>query len=112
VVCRGLSHALLAAALSYEPACRRGAARAIVLVLCAVSAIKPVYELVTGAPAFAMALGDGVVQMPLAHVAGVLAGIVCGLGAGIDRQRDLRAAATAIGQGPPASTRMPSTTHV
>jgi rhomboid family GlyGly-CTERM serine protease len=75
----GLSHALLAAALAYEFVRRRGAARAIVLGLCLVSAIKPVHELVTGAPAFAMSLGDGVTQAPLAHVVGVLVGIACGL---------------------------------
>jgi rhomboid family GlyGly-CTERM serine protease len=78
----GLSHALLAAALSYEFIRRRGAARAIVLGLCLVSALKPLYELVTGAPAFAMSLGDGVTQAPLAHVVGVLVGITCGLRAG------------------------------
>lgn len=78
----GLSHALLAAALSYEFIRRRGAVRAIVLGLCLVSAVKPLYELVTGAPAFAMSLGDGVTQAPLAHVVGVLVGITCGLRAG------------------------------
>jgi rhomboid family GlyGly-CTERM serine protease len=83
----GLSHALLAAALSYELVCRRGAARAIVVALCAVSAAKPIYELVTGQPAFAMPLGDGVVQAPLAHVAGCAVGIACGLLAGRDRRR-------------------------
>ncbi|MEO7733415.1 MAG: rhomboid family intramembrane serine protease [Kofleriaceae bacterium] len=78
----GLSHALLAAALSYELMRRRGATRAIVLGLCLASAMKPLYELVTGAPAFAMSLGDGVTQAPLAHVVGVLVGITCGLRAG------------------------------
>jgi rhomboid family GlyGly-CTERM serine protease len=79
----GLSHALLAAALSYEFVRRRGAARAAVLGLCAIAAAKPVYELVTGVPAFAMPLGEGVVQVPLAHVVGVFVGIACGLGAGV-----------------------------
>jgi len=78
----GLSHALLAAALSYEVVRRRDAARAVVLALCAIAAAKPIYELATGAPAFAMSLGDGVVQVPLAHVVGVLVGIACGLAAG------------------------------
>lgn len=78
----GLSHALLAAALSYEFTQRRGTARVIVLALCAIAAVKPIYELVTGAPAFAMSLGAGVAQVPLAHVAGVLVGIACGLAAG------------------------------
>jgi len=80
----GLSHALLAAALSYEVVRRREAARVVVLGLCAIAAAKPIYELATGAPAFAMSLGDGVVQVPLAHVVGVLVGIACGLAAGLD----------------------------
>lgn len=75
----GLSHALLAAALSCELVQRRGTARAIVLALCAVSVVKPIYELVTGRPAFAMPLGDGIVQAPLAHAAGAVIGIACGL---------------------------------
>ena len=78
----GLSHALLAAALAFEVVRRRGAVRTFVLVLCAVAALKPLSELVTGTPAFAMPLGDDVVQVPLAHVAGVLVGIACGLAAG------------------------------
>ena len=77
----GLSHALLAAALSFEFVRRRGAARAIVLGLCAIAAAKPIYELATGAPAFAMSLGDGVAQVPLAHVVGVVVGIACGFAA-------------------------------
>ena len=77
----GLSHALLAAALSFEFVRRRGAARAVVFVLCAIAAVKPLYELATGAPAFAMSLGEGVVQVPLAHVVGVAVGIACGVGA-------------------------------
>jgi rhomboid family GlyGly-CTERM serine protease len=81
----GLSHALLAAALSYELANRRGAARAPVAVLCAVCALKPLYELVTGAPAFAMSLGPNVVQVPLAHAIGTAVGIVVGLLAARDR---------------------------
>src|SRR6185295_6033292 len=84
----GLSHALLAAALAYELVSRRGAARAIVLALCAVCALKPIYELATGGPAFAMSLGPGVVQVPLAHAVGALVGIACGLLAG--RERTLR----------------------
>jgi rhomboid family GlyGly-CTERM serine protease len=79
----GLSHALLAAALSYEFMRRRGAARAVVLGLCAIAAAKPIYELLTGAPAFAMSLGAGVAQVPLAHVVGVVVGIACGLAAGV-----------------------------
>jgi len=78
----GLSHALLAAALAFELVCRRGAARALVAVLCVVGAAKPLYELATGAPVFAMALGAGIVQVPLAHAAGALVGIACGLRAG------------------------------
>jgi rhomboid family GlyGly-CTERM serine protease len=82
----GLSHALLAAALAYELVCRRGAARAIVGVLCVVCALKPIFELATGGPAFAMSLGPGVVQVPLAHAVGALVGIACGLAAGFDRR--------------------------
>jgi len=81
----GLSHALLAAALSYELATRRGIARLLVAALCAVAALKPLYELVTGAPAFAMSLSPDVVQVPLAHAVGVLVGIACGLLAARDR---------------------------
>jgi|GEM_PF-3066641 len=89
----GLSHALLAAALSYEVTRRRGAARALVLGLCAVAALKPLYELATGTPAFVMSLGDGVTQVPLAHVVGVLIGIACGLRAarGCDTRNVARA---------------------
>jgi len=78
----GLSHALLAAALAFELVCRRGAARAVVLGLCAISAVKPIYELATGAPAFVMSLGAGVVQVPIAHAAGVAIGLACGWRAG------------------------------
>lgn len=78
----GLSHAMLAAALTFELLRRRGATRAIVFGLCAIAALKPLYELATGAPAFAMSLGERVVQVPLAHVTGVLVGIACGLAAG------------------------------
>jgi rhomboid family GlyGly-CTERM serine protease len=73
----GLSHALLAAALTYEALHRCGRVRIAVLVLCAVAITKPLYELVTGAPAFAMDLGPHVVQTPLAHAAGVVVGIAC-----------------------------------
>jgi rhomboid family GlyGly-CTERM serine protease len=83
----GLSHALLAAALSYELGARRGAARAIAGALCAIAAAKPIYELITGAPAFAMSLGDGVVQVPLAHAIGAVIGAACGWLAAADRRR-------------------------
>jgi rhomboid family GlyGly-CTERM serine protease len=86
----GLSHALLAAALTYELARRRGAVRVAVLALCAIAAAKPIYELVTGAPAFPMALGDGVHQVPLAHAVGVAVGIACGWTAGHSRSRSCR----------------------
>jgi rhomboid family GlyGly-CTERM serine protease len=91
----GLSHALLAAALSYEVTQRRGLARWIVLALCAVAAAKPIYELATGEPAFAMFLGAGVAQVPLAHVVGVVVGVACGLRSGTRRldQRVHRASA-------------------
>jgi rhomboid family GlyGly-CTERM serine protease len=73
----GLSHALLAAALVFELIRRAGWARVFVLVLCAIAIVKPIYELVTGAPAFPMSLGDGVRQVPLAHVVGVAIGSLC-----------------------------------
>jgi hypothetical protein len=72
-----LSHALLAGALTYEALRRRGRTRAVVLVLCAIAALKPLYEVVTGASAFPMALGAHVVDVPLAHATGVLIGIAC-----------------------------------
>lgn len=75
----GLSHALLAAALCHELVRRRGGAWLIVFALGVLAVLKPIYELVTGAPAFPMALGAGVAQAPLAHVAGVVIGIACGL---------------------------------
>jgi rhomboid family GlyGly-CTERM serine protease len=100
----GLSHALLAAALSYELVRRRGITRALVFVLCLGSALKPAYELVTGAPAFAMSLGDGIVQVPLAHATGVLVGIVFGLLAATDATRaDGGGAAGGIGLPAPSS---------
>jgi rhomboid family GlyGly-CTERM serine protease len=83
----GLSHALLAAALACEAMRRRGRTRAIVLALCAVVALKPLYELASGAPVFAMALGDGIVQVPIAHATGVAIGIAAGLLAGADHNR-------------------------
>jgi hypothetical protein len=60
--------------------------------LCVIAAAKPVYELVTGAPAFAMPLGEGVVQVPLAHVIGVLTGVACGLAAGAAHVPTLKSA--------------------
>ncbi|HSN30552.1 MAG TPA: rhombosortase [Kofleriaceae bacterium] len=75
----GLSHALLAAALAYEALRRR---RAWVYALCAVAIAKPIYEVVTGAPAFPMELGAHVVQTPVAHAAGVVVGIISGARAG------------------------------
>jgi len=78
----GLSHALLAAALAFEVRRRRGAARAFALAIAGVLAAKPLYELVTGAPAFPMELGAGVRQVPLAHLAGVVIGIAAGMASG------------------------------
>jgi rhomboid family GlyGly-CTERM serine protease len=79
----GLSHALLAAALAYEAVRRRGPARLVAIALAAVAAPKPLYELATGGPAFAMSLGAGVRQVPLAHLVGVCVGLACGLAAGV-----------------------------
>ncbi|TMQ08081.1 MAG: hypothetical protein E6J90_30185 [Deltaproteobacteria bacterium] len=88
----GLSHALLAAALSYEFAVRRGVARAIVAALGAAAAAKLLYEVATGAPAFATSLG--IAQVPLAHAVGVCIGIACGLGAGRERHPAMYACAS------------------
>ena len=102
----GLSHALLAAALAFELVCRRGAARALVLALCAIAAVKPIYELATGAPAFAMSLGAGVVQVPLAHAAGVAVGLICGARSGLDRGPiGMRRSATRLDSRGPLPTR-------
>jgi rhomboid family GlyGly-CTERM serine protease len=76
----GLSHALLAAAIVYEFRNRRGVARVIVGAIGAVAAVKPLYEVITGAPAFAMWLGANTRQVPLAHATGVCIGLVTGSG--------------------------------
>ena len=86
----GLSHALLAAALTFEATRRTGAVRVAVLGVCAIAALKPLYELVTGAPAFAMALGADVHQTPLAHAVGVAIGVCCGLTSTRMRDRSYR----------------------
>ncbi len=82
----GLSHALLAAALAFEVTQRRGHVRVAVVALGLVIATKPFYELVTGAPALPMDLGDGVRQVPLAHLVGVVVGIAGGLATGLARR--------------------------
>ncbi|MDQ3370434.1 MAG: hypothetical protein M3680_33860, partial [Myxococcota bacterium] len=79
----GLSHALLAAALVFELVRRRGPARVAVAAILLVSATKPLYEIVTGAPAFPMDLGPDVRQVPLAHLVGVLVGVLAGTAAGL-----------------------------
>jgi len=72
----GLSHTLLAAALTFELIHRRGRVRLYVAALCAAGAAKLLYEAFTGAPAFPMDLGPGVHQVPLAHLVGAAAGVV------------------------------------
>ena len=74
----GLSHALLAAAIVYEFRTRRGVARVIVGAIGVALAVKPLYEVITGAPAFAMSLGANTRQVPLAHATGVVIGLVTG----------------------------------
>jgi rhomboid family GlyGly-CTERM serine protease len=81
----GVSHAFIAAALAFEVRRRRGRARAYVLALAAIGAVKIGYELITGAPAFPMDLGPGVQQAPLAHAAGVVVGAIVGLQAARSR---------------------------
>lgn len=73
----GLSHAWIAAALTYELRFRTGGAHAFVGALCVLGAGKLAYELASGAPAFPMALGDSIVQVPLAHAIGALVGVAC-----------------------------------
>jgi rhomboid family GlyGly-CTERM serine protease len=85
---RGLSgldsalFALLACLIAGE---RRNGDRAT-LTLIAAAALgfggKIAYELFTGSPMFASQLGAGIVPVPLAHAAGALVGIACGLRAG------------------------------
>ncbi|MCB9558989.1 MAG: rhombosortase [Kofleriaceae bacterium] len=83
----GVSHALLAAALAYELGARRGRGRAYVAALAALGAIKVGYELITGAPAFPMALGHGIRQAPLAHAVGAAIGVGFGVAAALRRSR-------------------------
>jgi rhomboid family GlyGly-CTERM serine protease len=75
----GLSHAVLAAALGFELRHRTGPTRWYVVALLAAGFAKIGYELVTGAPAFAMDLGPGVHQATLAHAVGGALGLVLGL---------------------------------
>lgn len=86
----GLSHALLAAALVHELLRRHGRARLAVAGLTALAAGKPIFELITGRPAFAMALGDHVVQVPLAHAVGALLGALASAHQQPDHHRDHR----------------------
>ncbi|MGE0546988.1 MAG: rhomboid family intramembrane serine protease [Kofleriaceae bacterium] len=87
----GLSHAVLAAAVSYEVANRRGIARALAVAIALGLAIKVVFELATGMPAFPMPLGDGIRQAPVAHGAGVIIGVLGGLAAVMRNRGQLRA---------------------
>ena len=70
----GLSHALIAAAVGFELRGRQGRARLYAAVVGAVLLAKVGYEMVTGAPAVPMDLGEGVRQLPIAHAAGVAVG--------------------------------------
>lgn len=69
----GLGHALIAAALTFELRLRRPAPWYVLAAASALAA-KLIYEVATGAPLFAMDLGPGVRQAPVAHAAGALAG--------------------------------------
>jgi hypothetical protein len=71
----GLSHALLAAALTFELRRRHGRIRAYVAVLAAAGAAKLLYEAATASPAFPMDLGPGVHQVPIAHLVGAAVGV-------------------------------------
>lgn len=70
----GLSHALIAVAVGFELRGRQGRARLYAGVVGAVLLVKVGYEVVTGAPAVPMDLGEGVRQLPIAHAAGLVVG--------------------------------------
>lgn len=80
----GVSHALLAAAVTFEIGRRRGAARAWAAAVGAVLAVKLAGEAALG-PAFPVELGPGVVAVPVAHVVGALVGVASGW-AGVRRE--------------------------
>lgn len=70
----GLSHALIAAAVTTELRTRRGPALACAAAIAAALTAKVTYEVLTGSPAFFMDLGPGIRQLPLAHAAGATLG--------------------------------------
>lgn len=70
----GLGHALLAAALVHELRHRRGTGRVLVAAIGALALAKVGFELISGRPAFPLALGPGGFQDPLAHAAGLAVG--------------------------------------
>ena len=69
----GMSHGLIAAAITYELMTRRRD-RYLVKLAGVALIVKLTYELATGAAMFPMALGDGVREVPVAHSTGALAG--------------------------------------
>lgn len=75
----GLSHALLAAVVTYEAVRRR---RLWLYAVAAVAIAKPLYELVANVSLFPMPLGEHVADTTVAHAAGALLGIIAGVRAG------------------------------
>ena len=75
----GLSHALLAAAVSYEALRRR---RVWLYAVAAVAIAKPLFELVANVSLFPMPLGEHVADTTVAHAAGAFLGIIAGVRAG------------------------------
>lgn len=69
----GMSHGLLAAAVTFELRRARPAPWYVVVAGAALAA-KIAIELAAGAPLFPMDLGPGVLQAPIAHAAGAAAG--------------------------------------
>lgn len=72
----GLTHALLAAAVIASLRDRDRLVRTLAALAGAALAFKLGFELVTGGPLFPMDLGAGVRQLPSAHAAGALAGLI------------------------------------
>lgn len=72
----GLSHALLAAVVTYEALRRR---RLWLYAVAAVAIAKPLYELVANVSLFPMPLGVHVADTTVAHAAGAFLGIIAGV---------------------------------
>lgn len=71
----GLTHAMLAAVIVLETCRARGRFRWLAIAAGILLAGKVVYEVVAGRALFTMDLGEGVVQLPIAHLAGAAVGV-------------------------------------